>query len=274
MKSAFIPISLCMTTMLVAQQHTTFPNVDASFEYTQWCALPQGGGYMQTFPYSYSFQPVIEVDSLNWSTITGGDGLVAVQGDQIYYRGDYWLLQDTTMVLYDFSLNIGDTAYLDMYMEWFGHAVVVAIDTVTISGQQRLRFMLDNDDVWIQGIGSLMGFFRPIMPTPLGCSFSAYSFCGNYLDDDGVPYTMCTDFSVGVEERAPMTLTVHPNPSKGTFVLKGTQAGMPYTIHDAHGRMIMTGTFSDSTTHLQFQRSPPGLYLLRWSSGMLRLLVE
>ncbi len=273
MRSIIIPIAMCVTTLLVAQQHTTFPNVDAYFEVMYWCAVPEGGGYTMSYGYSYSFEPVVAVDSLVWSALDSGYGLVAVEGDRIYYRGNHFLPADTTMVLYDFNLEIGDTAYFDTYM-FHEHAMITAIDTVTVYGQQRRRLVLSNEDVWIQGIGSLMGFFRPIQPTMLGCGISAYYFCGNYVDDAGEPYVICTNFSVHIDEKPPLTITVHPNPSNGSFVVKGTTGGVPYAIHDGRGRLVLAGTFSETSTTIHLQGSPPGIYLLRWGGGTLKLVVD
>lgn len=228
--------------------------------------------YYQYQEYGFSFEPVVEVDSLVWSAIGPGLGLVAVEGERIYYRGGHFLASDTTMLFYDFGLGVGDTAYFDTYLA-NEFAVVTSIDTVTVSGQERRRLFLNNEDIWIQGIGSVMDFFRPIHPTPLGCSLEEFEFCGNYVDDNGGPYTICSDFSVAIEERSEPTIRIVPNPCSGQVIVEGAANGMAYSITDGAGRSVMSGTLVGQATQLHLGAKQPGLYFLRTESGVVRFVI-
>lgn len=270
-----ILVGLCWPVISMAQHHVTFPNVSATFLLTERCADPLNMPefYEQSTEYTWSVDPVVEVDSLHWSAFGPDIGLVAVSHDRIYFRGDHFLVQDSTVLLYDFSLTVGDTAYCDfLYLE--NHSIVVSIDTLTISGQQRLRFFLNNEDIWVQGIGSLMGFFRPIEPVSLGCSFADLSFCGYYLNDEGEPYTICTDFGLTQEEVRLDRVMISAGPSVGDFLVQGTRSGTRFMIVDGRGAFVQTGQFSETMTRLQLGEVPPGLYLLHWPTGVAKLLVE
>jgi hypothetical protein len=258
----------------LAQHHVTFPNVSATFLLTERCADPLNMPefYEQSTEFTWSVEPVVEVDSLLWSAFGPDNGLVAVAQDRIFFRGNHFLAQDTTVLLYDFSMTVGDTAYYDLlYLE--DHAVVQSIDTLTISGQQRLRFLLNNDDVWVQGVGSLLGFFRPIQPVSLGCWFADLSFCGYYISDAGKPYTICTDFVLTQDEPPLDRVLISAGPSVGDFVVRGTRSGTRFMIFDARGALVQTGHFSEAITRVHLG-VPPGLYMLRWPTGVAKLLVE
>lgn len=248
--------------------------MDATFLTTLRCADPLNmpNFYYQYQDYSFSFEPVVEVDSLVWSTIGPGLGLVAVEGERIYYRGDHFLSSDTTMLFYDFGLGLGDTAYFDTYST-YDHVVVTMVDTILLSGRERKRFFMNNEDIWVQGIGSLMDFFRPIHPTPLGCTLDALEFCGNYVDEAGAAYTVCSDFSVAIEEHATPPLRIVPNPSSEMIIVEGTRNGMPYSITDATGRRVLSGTSSEYATSIQIEIQQPGIYFLTAGSSVVRFVI-
>ncbi len=65
--------------------------------------------------------------------------------------------------LYDFSLNVGDTVYING-KDYQYTAEVTDIDSVLIDGSFRKRFDLQGYmfDRWIEGIGSIYGLFAPI----------------------------------------------------------------------------------------------------------------
>lgn len=275
MRAHLVFISTLLGALCLAQDHMTFPNVDATFRVTSLCADPLNipEVYEQVVEYTYAFEPVVLVDSLSWSAFGPEMGLLAVNGDRIYLRGGPILGGDSTIILYDFSLEVGDTAYFDQYST-FDHAIVTLIDQVLVSGHERRRLTLSNGDQWIQGIGSVQDPLRPIQPTPLGCGYDHLEFCGNYLPEGGMPYTLCLDVQVGI---AP---TSEPSPAEVTrtgsrsFILNGTKSGGVYHVVDATGRQVVAGTFTNGSTSIHLQNAAAGLHLLHCGSGIVKLVVE
>jgi hypothetical protein len=82
----------------------------------------------------------------------------------VLYNGlDYWGFNtDTSIVLYDFNKNLGDTVHTGTYHQ----SVIVEIDSIPISGAYRKRYKMEGDQYWIEGIGSTRGFLYPMTAIP------------------------------------------------------------------------------------------------------------
>ncbi|UKN00703.1 T9SS type A sorting domain-containing protein [Paracrocinitomix mangrovi] len=97
-----------------------------------------------------------------------------------------------TKKLYDFNLNVGDTAYIGTY----GTHIVGSIDTTNILGVPRKTLHLFNGsnehDTWIEGLGSLHGFFFPWAHL-FEASCDLCFFTGNFTDSLGNDYTLTYD---------------------------------------------------------------------------------
>ena len=65
-----------------------------------------------------------------------------------------YLLNNSEVILYDFSVQVGDTVFLEDIS--FQYVVVDAIDSVFIDDCYRKRYVFDDfyQDYWIEGIGS------------------------------------------------------------------------------------------------------------------------
>lgn len=94
------------------------------------------------------------------------------EGDRIYalpnqFTSQYLPVENGEVLLYDFSLQEGET-FPKTNVEK-GYFKVDKVDYVEIDGKQRKRiwFSDDDQDVWIEGIGSLnRPFAYPLSPTP------------------------------------------------------------------------------------------------------------
>ncbi|MBC7694405.1 MAG: T9SS type A sorting domain-containing protein [Burkholderiales bacterium] len=80
-----------------------------------------------------------------------------------------YINKSTESVLYDFTLNIGDTAkVLDPSSVQYAYKVAL-IDSININGQYHKRwkfnqynFSFHSEEYWIEGIGSSFGLLRPL----------------------------------------------------------------------------------------------------------------
>ncbi|MBP6390989.1 MAG: T9SS type A sorting domain-containing protein [Flavobacteriales bacterium] len=260
-----------------AQSDRYFPNVSAEFDVAWPCIDPFNGPWTMYWTHVYQAQPDTIMFGLSWGTLQPGSemGKIAVDGARVLYRGTdgQFVPQDTTLVLYDFDLAIGDTAYWDAYYG-FGYTMVTDIDTLTIVGRERRRFSMDNGDQWLEGIGSLMGLFRPYYETPIGCSDPTFTYCANYMDS--VAYTICSDLVTEVPEPDGVRIYVHPNPNSGEFtvVSEGEAGPRPWSLHDATGRELRSFRSTGERTLIRLGPTERGLFLLRAGNGIHRIVVE
>lgn len=272
-------VLLCSLALSVtAQNDRIFPNVSAQFDLSWPCKDPFSGPWTAYESYTFEAQPSIIIDDLEWGRMLQGNnelGKVAMDGERILYRGtdDQYVPADTTILMYDFSLDVGDTAYWDEYYG-FGHAVVIDIDTLILVERERRLFTLNNDDHWLEGIGSLMGFFRPVYFTPIGCGHPTFSYCADYVDQENVPYTICSDMFMGTSQQRRTGLSVHPNPSNGTFALSGVRPGSSYRVTDARGVEVLSGRAEAASTTIAMKEAATGIYLLRIDGSVQRIMIE
>ena len=98
-----------------------------------------------------------------------------------------------TQLLYDFNLNIGDTAYVNS--ENFT-LTVIDIDTTNFLGIPRktihIGFGNNEWDTWVAGLGSVHGFFYPWAHT-FEASCDLCFFTGFYSDTVGTQYSLSFD---------------------------------------------------------------------------------
>ena len=261
-----------------AQSDRYFPNVSAEFTLAWPCIDPNFGPYTSWEIHTFLAEPTIEFDGMTWGQLDPPPptGLITVDGDRILYHGLTWFHAppDTTVVLYDFGLAEGDTAYWDAYYG-FGHAIVQTIDTIEVVGRSRRRFHLNNGDIWLEGIGSLMGLFRPWYVTPLGCDHPAFSYCADYVDEDGVAYSICSeDIPLGQSSQTAAVERIHPNPSNGRFTVTTMSASGSYRVVDTRGSEIRRGLLQGNETVVDLIAAAPGLYVLDVNGQRTKLIIE
>ncbi|HQW05621.1 MAG TPA: T9SS type A sorting domain-containing protein [Flavobacteriales bacterium] len=258
-----------------SQTDRTFPNVGAEFSLAWPCMDPINGSWTAYETQTYQAQPSVQFIGLDWGEFGPSIGRIAVDGERVLLWGTSgeYLPIDSIVTLYDFGLLVGDTAYFDNYY-FYDHAVIQQIETVQILGRERRRFHLNNDDVWLEGIGSLFGVLRPIWITPLGCADPAYTFCAEYEDDLDEPYTWCSEIILTVAEPWTPVLAVGPNPNDGHFTLTGTAQGDHYRLNDAAGRTFGTGTVSGTSEAFDLSRLSEGIYFLRVRGSAVKVVVQ
>lgn len=240
------------------------------------CQIPPNGSSTMYVGYNYTAEPSVLQDGYEWGRITGSfNGLIRVDGAQVLYHGTdgQYVPGDTTLVLYDFDLTLGDTAYWDEYYG-FGYTIVTEIDTLTLLGRQRRLFTMDNGDRWLEGIGSLMGLLRAFWQTPLGCGFETFTYCATYLDEDSLTYTICSDLILGIEGHPISKERIFPNPSSGTFTLDHVSPNKPYRLTDARGIEVSSGRTTEESTTIRIPNAVPGLYVLDVDGTRSKVIVQ
>jgi hypothetical protein len=154
---------------------------------------------------------------------------------KVWFKPTYWSGMD--ILLYDFSLNIGDTIWHNGRLHFlyngehvFNNSDLYSVIQDIIVEDNSNRIILNRidhwSDEWIPGIGSIRGLFNPIMAIPfsdhpdkLGCL--KQDNVVKYLDNPICNNCFCTGFT-GIDEKKnnPDWITIFPNPARNSLTLK------------------------------------------------------
>lgn len=195
-------------------------------------------------------------------------------------------------IMYDFSLEVGDTFDNEFQIECVGYGTFVYqpyvsnIEFQEIGGQERkiIEFTeFENSDfiveTWIEGIGSLSGF------DPFGMTFD------NDIDlacfNDGETVTMfngndeCSFFIMSVDEFLLSQINITPNPVTeiATLTIPQEIQSANITVYDVNGKKLMQQDISEMNTTIDFSSLTSGMYFYSiYSENKLiltkKLLVE
>lgn len=178
-------------------------------------------------------------------------------------------------LIYDFSLQVGDTVPLQMIDDW-GIAVIDSIDTITVFGVPAKRFFLDFgivDSEWrnfiIEGIGGSNGLlhFQPEYGYLGGGFYMTHFNCFQYGDSIFSPENLECPFIdyisdiPGVDQ--PPLMTISPNPTHDFFMItiEPELFDSRFDLFDYSGRRVQTFALTTPTTFGQIQF--PGVYFWR-----------
>jgi len=149
---------------------------------------------------------------------------------RVYFKGDFLIHRlkpfsfiepiENEILLYDFSLEIGDTINFDVENEIF--LCIKSIDTIQIENSQRKVFKFEKSSArWIEGIGNTRGLLFSSFGLPTGGEHG-YLIC--FLQNNEVLYhdeyyNDCFPSNVGVEsKKLNLGIQVYPNPANGNTV--------------------------------------------------------
>jgi hypothetical protein len=199
-----------------------------------------------------------------------------VPAKKVYY---YEAFTGVETLLYDFTLTVGDTAYIDG--PFGGDTVeytVTGIDSILVDSVYHKRLIIEPfapigpspmSGNWIEGIGCEAG---PLNRYVMGFEFSHALACFGVNNVNKYFYAMwppspdCT-FSVGIGELENniISLVVSPNPSAGIVTLSvSCNETLSVEIMDVSGNVIwtsLTAGFSGSTLDLRDHAN--GIYFVR-----------
>lgn len=186
---------------------------------------------------------------------------------------------DEEILLYDFGVEVGDTLHLQFLdFEAFIEYYTESIDTIVIDGQTRkmIRFQTSYGipDVWIEGIGSIMGpldrgFFIIDAQPGLTC----------YLKDGDVIYKTeetescesgLTCAIVTSSEEVPQAngIKIYPNPANAdVWVESEIQGPIQVEIFAADGKLVSTAGYPEGQlARVNTAALAPGMYSFKISS--------
>lgn len=206
---------------------------------------------------------------------------------------------DKEYLAYDYSLSIGDTAYVGMNFEWsWFDTTMISVDTietVIVSGVERRKFKVwyhtcfqEPTDpffrfmYWLEGIGCIDHPFYPLKCFCDGCevgySLLCYDSLGTQLYQGG---SSCYVTNVGLDENSNVGETLFEIvPLAGGNIrllcpVRFTQGTLK--IYDAAGREHLSLRLAASAPTIEEVDLPPGIYCAqltddtgpRWTTGWL-----
>ncbi|MCD6201258.1 MAG: T9SS type A sorting domain-containing protein [Bacteroidales bacterium] len=161
-------------------------------------------------------------------------------------------------LMYDFNAKIGDSLFIPPnFVD--DPILVCSIDTVELGGVKRKRYKLARQfcsdqpqDLWIEGIGSLLGILNSNRVGAIGVYISLLCFYENAeLIYTNPKFDSCYYISTGIFNHSveKITIDIIPNPvSNVSFITINPviSLDMKLEIYDIHGRLRMVKTFDSS----------------------------
>lgn len=186
-------------------------------------------------------------------------GFIRQDGSIVYYRD----MNEAENVLFDWSLEVGDTIPNDIVLPENDVVRVESIDSVEVNGLWRKRFNAEWNLGWIiEGVGHSGGLIEFFGPSLAG---SNQLICYGESDIPLYPQLSSCNFIVGlVDETADEALLISPNPSSGIFNLD-LQQQFNYRVFDLLGKLVDKGGGSGQSA-IELSSKPNGIYLLRVDS--------
>jgi len=208
------------------------------------------------------------------STATYVGGIREDENKRIYFKGDtviHYFKPEIDypdykeIVLFDFSVNVGDTISGGNYPDvvWL---VVSSIDTIQIGDNLRRRINFHTREyTWIEGIGSLRGLLFTLGGIPTcGAPYNdLICFKQNdevlYFNND---YSECFPTGIKTRKNSYFDIKVFPNPSNENIMFSfGKQKIERIQINDSMGRLCDSFDCKmQSDFLLSIEKYQPGIY--------------
>jgi hypothetical protein len=165
-------------------------------------------------------------------------------------------------LLYDFSLNVGDTLYNGCLCF---NCVVSGIDSVLIGNNYRKRFSFSGSNASIiEGIGSTFGWLVPLYPLDYLGTLICYSENGQTLYPDTT--TQCYIIIAGVNEvNKPKSISISPNPfhTYATLNVSSEFINSELIIYNTIGNTVMQQTISSESIQISRNELSNGVYFYK-----------
>ena len=173
-------------------------------------------------------------------------------------------------LLYDFSMEVGDTICMCDYGYDECCMVVIEKGETIVNGEPRQQIVLEypfgngEEEVWIEGIGSLYGIVDSgsLFLTGGSTNLLCYYEDGDLIWQNTMPgFDMCYIINPdGIEEDETFSVvSVFPNPSKGKVIIEGVEV-CSVQVYNALGQMVKT---VEDTNEISVAGLPEGVYVLR-----------
>lgn len=257
-----------------------------------WNSITTGAmGYPHEWQTIYTLGDTVEYNELKylevksgasyWNTNTIGGLREDTLTKKVYYYNYY-----QEVVLYDFSLNVGDTIFYGKESgnpQFSYYKVVDSIGTIDLNGELRKKWnlttsMYNMKDIWIEGIGSVYrhGLLNPINPDIPTNASSTYFGCykyGNilYFNREATNSTdcPCSQWLVSVPEikSESAEIKLYPTPTKDILNINlGNTTYDFLEIYTFNSKLVeKTKINSRENIELNLENLEKGIYFIKFS---------
>ena len=256
----------------------------------------QGSGWVPGIIYTEAFQFKNDsvVNSTSYkvlkrsidSTLTNWN-VVGLFREDTLQKKVFWLINNQEELLYDFSLNVGDTAKVvsSFGMPYPGCSFEMIVDSINYldyNGVLRKTFYFNtyyynSPERWIEGIGNLFGIIENkvmVCTADYVPDLLCYKENGN-LKYINPTYNSCYLNSVNINENN-IGFNCGPNPSNGQLKLTFDNA-LLYSVDIINIKGEPIYSFQGEYSSLNIELKERGIYFLRVTEGfrteMVKLIV-
>lgn len=276
--------TISISLISIAQSYHPLVKENASWTIEYWYDFSPPSGHevyklfieddttVNTLNYKFVYQN--KWDSL--SKIKNKNGIRLIREDTlskkvfvIYLDGSIGNNDSIEWLLYDFSVQVGDTLIYDTLPLWYNNPGIYrcdSIDTIFIEGHARRRFYFTRNipfgqDIWIEGIGSIqIGFFGPHFE-----EFESFYSISCYWDDElfwrNDTTRSCAVLTIGKISDVATEVKVFPVPVQNTLFISSLTGMHSYKILNLDGRIVKSGLI-ESEKQINFSSIQSGFYLL------------
>jgi hypothetical protein len=188
--------------------------------------------------------------------------------DDIAEQKVFYVPADSSMefLVYDFGVTVGET--VTVYQEFAGQTpgmetlTISSIDSVLIDGSYRKRIYAGSGPYY-EGIGGHQGLFHELWPNvsnyyhELECMSEDNTIL--YPTDGSGPCSLVS----GIEEISSSSVTVAPNPSSASFIVKAGTELERIAVVDLLGRTVYETRSNGREVEVDPGQLPAGVYFLK-----------
>lgn len=188
---------------------------------------------------------------------------------KVYIYGE---LFPDEMLLYDFTLEVGDTVPITYNNYGYPEMYVSLIDSVLCTDGYRKRYFYSRD-TWgeievIEGIGAYTGLIEPMVIfehiTLLRCYYHNDSmiYIHPWIDECKLETDTCLPVGLQDKKSLPDNILVYPNPVTDHVFIKNAPSELTVKFYDSMGRLVSTQTTKEQDNSLDISYLKNGLYFL------------
>ncbi len=208
---------------------------------------------------------------------TGFPILIRQENKKIYIWSDD---SNNDVLLYDFDVKKGDTIRSTAQSGYFLQLPKVSVvDTIQLyNGDYRKRIKISNGDTWIEGIGSVNGFYYPLrvyVTCDCNSSFELISFARekvlSFYNSELCATFGCCEGTIDDLKNTQIIkemFAIYPNPTKEIITIKFVCNIEKSNIElfDLQGKTVINKQINETNNSVRLNQLPKGIYFYRIST--------